>query len=94
MVYLNHISILPTYTHPESTVVLPWLHDVPLPLLGLRVLRHPYERIATPFQVFTWTAPLGDHTLNCVRAEETHTSRMGQDEHTAGQVKHGEMHVT
>ncbi|XP_076025104.1 clustered mitochondria protein homolog [Genypterus blacodes] len=52
-----------------------------------RVQRHPYERIATPFQVFTWIAPHGDHTLDCVRAEETHTSRMGQDEHTAGQSR-------
>uniref|UniRef100_UPI003AAB6D90 clustered mitochondria protein homolog n=1 Tax=Centroberyx gerrardi TaxID=166262 RepID=UPI003AAB6D90 len=52
-----------------------------------RVLRHPYERIATPFQVFTWIAPHGDHALDCVRAEETHTSRMGQDEHTAGQSR-------
>ncbi|KAM3869170.1 clustered mitochondria protein homolog [Diretmus argenteus] len=48
-----------------------------------RVLCHPYERIATPFQVYTWTAPHGDHALDCVRAEETHTSRMGQDEHTS-----------
>ncbi|KAM4620387.1 clustered mitochondria protein homolog [Polymixia lowei] len=52
-----------------------------------RVLRHPYERIATPYQVYTWTAPHGDHALDCVRAEETHTSRMGQDEHTAGQSR-------
>uniref|UniRef100_A0A8C2ZJZ6 Clustered mitochondria homolog n=1 Tax=Cyclopterus lumpus TaxID=8103 RepID=A0A8C2ZJZ6_CYCLU len=50
-----------------------------------RVQQHPYERIAAPFQVFTWVARHGDHTLDCVRAEETHTSRMGQDEHTAGQ---------
>uniref|UniRef100_A0A6Q2YP14 Clu domain-containing protein n=1 Tax=Esox lucius TaxID=8010 RepID=A0A6Q2YP14_ESOLU len=41
-----------------------------------RVLRHPYERIATPFQVYCWTAPLRDHALDCIRAEETHTSRM------------------
>nr|XP_046267647.1 clustered mitochondria protein homolog isoform X2 [Scatophagus argus] len=52
-----------------------------------RVQQHPYERIATPFQVFTWIAHQGDHTLDCVRAEETHTSRMGQDEHTAGQSR-------
>ncbi|KAM3601450.1 uncharacterized protein V6R79_013123 [Siganus canaliculatus] len=52
-----------------------------------RVLQHPYERIATPFQMFTWIARQGDHTLDCVRAEETHTSRMGQDEHTAGQSR-------
>ncbi|XP_026038349.1 clustered mitochondria protein homolog isoform X3 [Astatotilapia calliptera] len=47
-----------------------------------RVQQHPYERIAAPFQVFTWTAPHEDHTLDCVRAEETHASYMGQDEHT------------
>ncbi|XP_072230646.1 clustered mitochondria protein homolog isoform X2 [Leuresthes tenuis] len=52
-----------------------------------RVQQHPYERIAAPFQVISWIAPHGDHTLDCVRAEETHTSRMGQDEHTAGQSR-------
>ncbi|XP_030602479.1 clustered mitochondria protein homolog isoform X2 [Archocentrus centrarchus] len=52
-----------------------------------RVQQHAYERIAAPFQVFTWTAPHGDHTLDCVRAEETHTSYMGTDEHTAGQSR-------
>ncbi|XP_037604137.1 clustered mitochondria protein homolog [Sebastes umbrosus] len=52
-----------------------------------RVQQHPYERIRAPFQVFTWTARHRDHTLDCVRAEETHTSRMGQDEHTAGQSR-------
>ncbi|GAA6219837.1 clustered mitochondria protein homolog isoform X2 [Lates japonicus] len=52
-----------------------------------RVQQHPYERFAAPFQVFTWTAPHGDHTLDCVRVEETHTSRMGQDKHTAGQSR-------
>ncbi|XP_074529061.1 clustered mitochondria protein homolog [Halichoeres trimaculatus] len=52
-----------------------------------RVQQHPYERIAAPFQLFTWIARQGDHSLDCVRAEETHTSRMGQDEHTAGQSR-------
>ncbi|XP_041657329.1 clustered mitochondria protein homolog isoform X2 [Cheilinus undulatus] len=52
-----------------------------------RVQQHPYERIAAPFQVFPWIAHQGDHSLDCVRAEETHTSRMGQDEHTAGQSR-------
>ncbi|XP_032388908.1 clustered mitochondria protein homolog isoform X2 [Etheostoma spectabile] len=52
-----------------------------------RVQQHPFERIAAPFQVFTWVARHGDHTLDCVREEETHTSRMGQDEHTAGQSR-------
>ncbi|CAG5872673.1 unnamed protein product [Menidia menidia] len=52
-----------------------------------RVQQHPYERMAAPFPVFSWIAPHGDHSLDCVRAEETHTSRMGQDEHTAGQSR-------
>ncbi|KAM6907215.1 clustered mitochondria protein homolog [Xenentodon cancila] len=52
-----------------------------------RVQQHPYERVPAPFQVFSWITPHGDHTLNCVRAEETHTSYMGQDEHTAGQSR-------
>ncbi|XP_061595697.1 clustered mitochondria protein homolog [Cololabis saira] len=52
-----------------------------------RVQLHPYERVPAPFQVFTWIAPHGDHTLDWVRAEETHTSYMGQDEHTAGQSR-------
>ncbi|CAL8265646.1 unnamed protein product [Merluccius merluccius] len=52
-----------------------------------RVLQHPYERIATPYQVYTWAAPRADHTLDCVRAEETPASRVGQDEHTVGQSR-------
>uniref|UniRef100_A0A7N9AWC6 Clustered mitochondria protein homolog n=1 Tax=Mastacembelus armatus TaxID=205130 RepID=A0A7N9AWC6_9TELE len=52
-----------------------------------RVQQHPYERITAPFQVFTWTARHEDHTLDCIRVEETHTSHMGQDEHTAGQSR-------
>lgn len=75
------------YIHPNKTEILtPLLTSLTENCFDLRVQQHPYERIAAPFQVFTWTARHGDHTLDCVRAEETHTSRMGQDEHTAGQV--------
>lgn len=49
-----------------------------------RVLQHLYERAATPFQMFTWIAPEGDYALDCVRAEETHVSHVGQED--AGQV--------
>lgn len=52
-----------------------------------RVQQHHYERIATPFQTFTWGAPQGEHILDGVRAEETFTSSMGQDEHTSGQSR-------
>ncbi|XP_058484297.1 clustered mitochondria protein homolog [Solea solea] len=52
-----------------------------------RVQQHPYERFAAPFQVFTWTAPHAEHTLDRVRVDETHASHMGQDKHTAGQSR-------
>ncbi|XP_024122380.1 clustered mitochondria protein homolog [Oryzias melastigma] len=52
-----------------------------------RAQQHLYERVAAPFQLFTWIAPHGDHTLECVRAEESPSSHMGQDELTAGQSR-------
>lgn len=51
-----------------------------------RVQRHPFERIATPFQVYSWTAPQIDHAMDCVRAEDAYTSRLGYEEHIPGQV--------
>ncbi|XP_055004235.1 clustered mitochondria protein homolog [Boleophthalmus pectinirostris] len=50
-----------------------------------RVQQHPYERIPTLFQTYVWIAPLADHSLDGIRAEETHSSHMGQDDLTAGQ---------
>ncbi|XP_069766359.1 clustered mitochondria protein homolog isoform X2 [Narcine bancroftii] len=52
-----------------------------------RVQRHPFERIATPFQVYSWTAPAVDHTMDCVRAEDAYTSRLGYEEHIPGQTR-------
>lgn len=52
--------------------------------------QHPYERIATPFQVFTWIARQEEHTLDCVRTEEMQPSHMGPEEHAAGQVANGD----
>uniref|UniRef100_A0A8C8XD34 Clustered mitochondria protein homolog n=1 Tax=Panthera leo TaxID=9689 RepID=A0A8C8XD34_PANLE len=51
-----------------------------------RVQRHPFERIATPFQVYSWTAPQAEHAMDCVRAEDAYTSRLGYEEHIPGQV--------
>uniref|UniRef100_A0A3B3ZPN6 Clu domain-containing protein n=1 Tax=Periophthalmus magnuspinnatus TaxID=409849 RepID=A0A3B3ZPN6_9GOBI len=50
-----------------------------------RLQQHPYERIPTLFQTYTWIAPLADHRLDGIRAEETHSSHMGLDDLTAGQ---------
>ncbi|XP_046891509.1 clustered mitochondria protein homolog isoform X3 [Hypomesus transpacificus] len=52
-----------------------------------RVQRHPFERIATPFQVYSWTAPQMDHAMDCVRAEDAYTSRLGYEEHIPGQTR-------
>uniref|UniRef100_A0A3Q3Q650 Clustered mitochondria protein homolog n=1 Tax=Monopterus albus TaxID=43700 RepID=A0A3Q3Q650_MONAL len=52
-----------------------------------RVQRHPFERIATPFQVYSWTAPQLDHAMDCVRAEDAYTSRLGYEEHIPGQTR-------
>ncbi|KAG7282509.1 hypothetical protein CRUP_020224 [Coryphaenoides rupestris] len=52
-----------------------------------RVQKHPFERIATPFQVYSWTAPQVDHAMDCVRAEDAYTSRLGYEEHIPGQTR-------
>ncbi|KAM6946469.1 clustered mitochondria protein homolog [Aplochiton taeniatus] len=52
-----------------------------------RVQRHPFERIATPFQMYSWTAPQVDHAMDCVRAEDAYTSRLGYEEHIPGQTR-------
>ncbi|XP_078080887.1 clustered mitochondria protein homolog isoform X3 [Mustelus asterias] len=52
-----------------------------------RVQRHPFERIATPFQVYSWTAPTVEHAMDCVRAEDAYTSRLGYEEHIPGQTR-------
>lgn len=57
-----------------------------LPSTCRRVQRHPFERIATPFQVYSWTAPQAEHAMDCVRAEDAYTSRLGYEEHIPGQV--------
>uniref|UniRef100_A0A3Q1ATR1 Clustered mitochondria protein homolog n=1 Tax=Amphiprion ocellaris TaxID=80972 RepID=A0A3Q1ATR1_AMPOC len=53
----------------------------------LHMQRHPFERIATPFQVYSWTAPQVDHAMDCVRAEDAYTSRLGYEEHIPGQTR-------
>ncbi|XP_058615136.1 clustered mitochondria protein homolog isoform X2 [Onychostoma macrolepis] len=56
-------------------------------LLKRRGSTHPFERIATPFQVFSWTAPALDHTMDCVRAEDVSSFRLGYEEHVPAQAR-------
>ncbi|XP_051959972.1 clustered mitochondria protein homolog [Xyrauchen texanus] len=55
-------------------------------LLKRRESTHPFERIATPFQVFSWTAPALDHSMDCVRAEDA-SSSLGYEEHIPAQAR-------
>uniref|UniRef100_UPI00398ED766 clustered mitochondria protein homolog isoform X1 n=2 Tax=Pristiophorus japonicus TaxID=55135 RepID=UPI00398ED766 len=52
-----------------------------------RVNCHPFERIATPFQTYSWTIPQKQHTIDCVRAEDAYTSRLGYEGHISGQSR-------
>nr|QVD39409.1 CLUH Clustered mitochondrial protein-like protein [Schistocerca gregaria] len=52
-----------------------------------RTQRHPFERVATPYQVYTWGAPQLEHTIDAIRAEDTFSSKLGYEEHIPGQTR-------
>lgn len=52
-----------------------------------RTSTHPFERIGTPLQVFSWTAPALNHAMDCVRAEDASSSQLGYEGHVPGQVR-------
>lgn len=33
--------------------------------------KHPFERVATPYQVYQWASPMLDHTVDAIRAEDS-----------------------
>lgn len=49
--------------------------------------RHPFERVATPYQLYAWTAPTMEHTVDAIRAEDTFSSKLGYEEHIPGQTR-------
>lgn len=52
-----------------------------------RTLRHPFERVATPYQLHAWCAPQIEHTIDAIRAEDTFSSKLGYEEHIPGQTR-------
>jgi len=38
--------------------------------VGRRQQKHPFERVATPYQVHSWMAPTLDHNVDYIRAED------------------------
>ncbi|XP_060551695.1 clustered mitochondria protein homolog [Ruditapes philippinarum] len=56
-------------------------------LLKKRGQKHPFERVPTPYQVYTWMAPLQEHTVDYIRAEDAFSTRLGYEEHIPGQTR-------
>ncbi|XP_064460809.1 clustered mitochondria protein homolog [Ornithodoros turicata] len=52
-----------------------------------RTQRHPFERVATPYQVYSWLAPPLEHTLDSIRAEDAFSFKLGYEEHIPGQTR-------
>eukprot|EP00095_Tigriopus_kingsejongensis_P007062 maker-scaffold1121_size61474-snap-gene-0.19 protein:Tk07062 transcript:maker-scaffold1121_size61474-snap-gene-0.19-mRNA-1 annotation:"eukaryotic translation initiation factor 3" len=52
-----------------------------------RTLRHPFERVATPYQVFSWLSPRLEHSIDAIRAEDAFSSKLGYEEHIPGQTR-------
>lgn len=49
--------------------------------------RHPFERLVTPYQMYTWAALQIDHTVDSIRAEDAFSSKLGYEEHMPGQTR-------
>lgn len=52
-----------------------------------RTMRHAFERVATPYQVYQWAAPILEHTVDAIRAEDAFSSKLGYEEHIPGQTR-------
>lgn len=52
-----------------------------------RTQRHPFERVATPYQVYSWVSPMADHPIDAIRAEDAFSSKLGYEEHIPGQTR-------
>lgn len=49
-----------------------------------RTLKHPFERIGTPFQVNSWLSPSFEHTVDWFRAEDSNAAKLGHEDHIPG----------
>ena len=68
----------------ESTVL--FLCSIPL-LSFLRAAKHPFERVPTPYQIFSWMSPPTEHCVDAIRAEDAISQRLGYEEHIPGQTR-------
>ncbi|RNA07911.1 clustered mitochondria -like protein [Brachionus plicatilis] len=49
-----------------------------------RTQKHPFERIGTPFQIFSWLSPEFEHNVDWFRAEDSNASKLGHEDHIPG----------
>ena len=49
-----------------------------------RTQKHPFERIGTPFQVYSWLSPDFEHTVDWFRAEDSNAAKLGHEDHIPG----------
>ncbi|ESN91216.1 hypothetical protein HELRODRAFT_182188 [Helobdella robusta] len=56
-------------------------------LLKKRQQKHPFERVATPYQLYNWMAPVSEHVFDYIRSEDAFSSRLGYEEHIPGQTR-------
>jgi len=52
-----------------------------------RTSRHPYERVPTPYQMYSWIGPQLEHNIDTIRAEDAFSSKLGYEEHIPGQTR-------
>merc|ERR1712106_657161 len=52
-----------------------------------RTGRHPYERVPTPYQMYSWIGPMLEHNIDTIRAEDAFSSKLGYEEHIPGQTR-------
>jgi hypothetical protein len=53
-----------------------------------RTGRHPYERVPTPYQMYSWLGPQLEHNIDAIRAEDAFSSKLGYEEHIPGQTRY------
>lgn len=56
-------------------------------LLKKRGQKHPFERVPTPYQIYSWMAPQSEHSVDYIRAEDAFSTRLGYEEHIPGQTR-------
>ena len=50
-------------------------------MLKKRAQKHPFERVPTPYQIYSWMLPMPEHTVDYIRAEDGRYTCLAKDSH-------------